>query len=229
MSDRTITRHNPSRARTRFLPGSTFKIPNTLIALETGVAPGADFEIAWDESLRPTSGFWAKSWSQDHTLRSALQNSVYWYYQELARRIGSERMQLYLDQFEYGNKSMAGGLDQFWLHGDLRISPDEQVRFLQRLYSGELGVSGKSTEILKDLLVLEDGGDFRLSGKTGTVGVAPGRELAWLVGYVERGERVFLFALNVEGEEVWERWGQPDERLELVRSILRELSVLRSS
>jgi beta-lactamase class D len=135
-------------------------------------------------------------------------------------------MQHYLDQFEYGNKSMAGGLDQFWLHGDLRISPDEQVRFLRRLYSGELGVSGRSTKILKDLLVLEDSGDSRLSGKTGTVGITPGRELAWLVGYVERGKRVFFFALNVEGEEVWERWGQPEDRMELVRSILRELSVL---
>jgi beta-lactamase class D len=69
------------------------------------VAPDADFKLAWDESLRPTTGFWAKSWSQDHTLRSALQNSVYWYYQELARRIGSEGMQFYLDQFEYGNQS----------------------------------------------------------------------------------------------------------------------------
>ncbi|MCP3996640.1 MAG: class D beta-lactamase [bacterium] len=222
----TITRYNPARARKRFVPASTYKIPNTLIALETGVAPDADFELAWDENLRPDTGFWAKSWSQDHTLRSALRHSVYWYYQELARRIGSQRMQLYLDRFEYGNRSMGGGLDQFWLHGDLRISPDEQVEFLRRLFAGELGVSERSIEILRDLLVLESNSEYRLSGKTGTVNITPSRELAWLVGYIERDQSLLFFALNVEGEEVWERWGPPEKRLELVRTILRSLSVL---
>ncbi|MCP5117266.1 MAG: hypothetical protein GY953_41100, partial [bacterium] len=67
---------------------------------------------------------------------------------------------------------------------------------------------------------------YRLSGKTGTVNVTPSRELAWFVGYVERGKNLHFFALNVEGEEVWERWGSPERRLALVRTILRSLSVL---
>jgi beta-lactamase class D len=227
--DGDVTRYNPARARRRFLPASTYKIPNTLIALETGVAPDADFKLGWDEKLRPATGFWARSWSQDHTLRSALRHSVVRYYQELARRVGSEQMQFYLDRFEYGNRSMGGGLDQFWLDGDLRISPDEHVEFLRRMYNGTLGVSERSTEILKDILVLENTTEYRLSGKTGTASITPGRSLAWLVGYVERDDRVSFFALNVEGEEVWERWGLPERRLALVRSILRSLSVLPES
>ncbi|MDJ0656554.1 MAG: penicillin-binding transpeptidase domain-containing protein [Xanthomonadales bacterium] len=226
MGNRSITRHNALRARTQFLPGSTFKIPNALIALETGVAPDADFELPWDPALRPATGFWARSWSREHTLRSALQHSVYWYYQEIARRIGAGAMQRYLDQFAYGNRSMAGGLDRFWLHGGLRISADEQVQFLRRLYFEELGVSPDSTDILKDILVLENAGDYRISGKTGTVNVGPDRELAWLVGYLEYGERRYFFALNVEGEVVWERWGGPGQRLQLVRSILGQLLAL---
>lgn len=222
----TITRYNPARARKRFVPASTYKIPNTLIALETGVAPDADFMLTWDENLRSGAGFWARAWSEDHTLRSALRHSVYWYYQELARRIGSQQMQHYLDRFEYGNRSMGGGLDQFWLRGDLRISPDEQVEFLRRLCAGELGVSERSTEILKDLLVLESNSKYRLSGKSGTVNITPSRELVWLVGYIERDKNLHFFALNVEGEEVWERWGLPEKRLELVRTILRSRSVL---
>jgi len=224
--DGLVTRYNPVRARRRFIPASTYKIPHALIALETGVAPDADFKLPWDEKTRPATGFWTDSWSQDQTLRSALRNSVYWYYQEIARRVGSTRMQFYLDQFDYGNRSMGGGLDQFWLHGDLRISPDEQVEFLRRMYAGELGVSERSTEILKDLLVLEDTEEYRLSGKTGTAGLSPGRALAWLVGYVEVDDRLSFFALNVEGDEVWDRWGLPEERLALVRSILRRLSVI---
>ncbi len=222
----TITRHNPERARTRFLPASTYKIPHTLIALETGVASGADFELPFDESLRPERGFWADAWSRDHTLRSALQSSAYWYFQEIARRVGPERMQRYLDQFDYGNRSMGGGLDQFWLHGGLRISADEQVRFLERFLAGELGVSERSTRILREILVLEQQDGVRISGKTGTVDVTPTRELLWVVGFVERGERTVYFALKVEGEQAWERWGDPEARLGLVKSLLRELDVL---
>jgi beta-lactamase class D len=223
-----VTRYNPERARRRFLPASTFKIANALIALETGVASDAEFMLAYDSTAHRGPGFWAESWSRDHTLRSAMRNSVYWYYQEIARGVGAERMQRYLDQFDYGNRDMNGGVDRFWLHGDLRISPDEQVRFLQRMHRRELGASERATRILQDILVLEDSGEYRLSGKTGTADVTPTREMAWLVGYVERGEHVSYFALNVEGEQVWEQWGQPARRLELVRALLRELAAIPS-
>lgn len=135
----------------------------------------------------------------------------------------------YLERFGYGNQSMAGGLDRFWLEGGLRVSPDEQVRFIQRMYEGELEVSERSIEILKSIMVLERGPDYTLSGKTGTADVTPTRELAWLVGYVERGGDVWYFALNMEGEEVWERWGSPTARRALVSEILAELGVLPGS
>lgn len=217
---------NPDRAAERFLPASTFKIPNTLIALETGVASGPDHLIEFDPSLRG-DGFWIDVWSQDHTLRSAIRNSVVWYYQALAREIGEERMLRYLKQFEYGNCSIEGGVDRFWLgSGGLRISPDEQVRFLQRMYEGRLGVSDRSTEILKEILVLEENPQYRLSGKTGTADVTSTRELAWLVGYVERDGNIWYYALNVEGEQVWETWGPPVERLNLLRRLLRQLEII---
>lgn len=135
-------------------------------------------------------------------------------------------MQAYLDQMDYGNRDIGGGIDQFWLHGDLRISPNEQVRFLERMYSGELGLSPRTTQVVKEILVLEENADYRLSGKTGTADVTPTRELAWLVGFVERGREVWFFALNMEGEQVWEQWGHSAKRIALVRSLLQELEVL---
>lgn len=218
--------YGPDRANRRFIPASTFKIPHTLIALETGVVAGPDHLMPWDSTTASDGGFWATSWSRDHTLRSAVQNSVYWYFQKTAVSVGEERMQRYLDQFEYGNRDTGGGLDQFWLHGQLKISPMEQVFFLQRMYAGELGVSDRATRILKDILVLEEGQGYRLSGKTGTADVTPSRELAWLVGYVEQEEQVWFFALNMEGEDVWERWGSQGARLDLLKSILEEQRVL---
>lgn len=221
-----VIRHNTVRAEQRFIPASTYKIPNSLIALETGVAKGAEHVISWDSAVKPTKGFWSNEWSKDHTLRSAIRFSVYWYYQALARDVGAERMQEYLNQFDYGNRSMDGGLDRFWLYGDLRISPNEQVRFLERMYNGKLGLSARSTRIVKEILLLEERADYRLSGKTGTADVTPTRELAWLVGFVEREKEVWFYALNLEGEQVWEQWGSSSKRLALVRSLLQELEVL---
>ncbi len=221
-----LTWHNPRRSAERFLPASTFKIPNTLIALETGVATGAQFSIPFDSIRDRRDGFWTPEWSQDQTLRSAFQNSVYWFYQEIARRIGETRMREYLELFDYGNQDMGGGVDRFWLEGALRISPREQVEFIRKFHEGTLGVSARSTEILKDIMILDEQPGYVFSGKTGTAGVTATRELAWLVGFVERGGSVWYYALNLEGEAVWERWGQPVARQQLVVSILRELGVL---
>ena len=222
----TYTRHNPVRAKERFIPASTYKIPHSVIALETGVASGADHKIRWDSTSTPRSGFWPDIWSQDHTLKTAIRNSVVWYYQEIARGVGRERMQKYVDTLKYGNKNIEGDLDLFWLTGELRISPDEQVQFLRKLYEGQLPVKKITTDTVKDILVLENTPSYRISGKTGTANITETQELLWLVGYVERDENVWYYAFNMGAEEAWELWGNPPKRLELVKSLLKELEVI---
>jgi beta-lactamase class D len=198
-----IIRHNPERASRRFLPASTFKIASTLIALETGVADGRTFALAWDSVAAPRQPWWPASWGRDHTLETALRNSVVWFYQELARRIGAERMQMHLDRFDYGTRDLSGGIDRFWLTGGLGISAEEQVQFLRRFHSGALGVSDRATQLVKDLLVMEDSVGYRLSGKTGWAGLGDttGAGIGWLVGYVERDGSVDFYAMNLEIRE----------------------------
>jgi beta-lactamase class D len=152
---------------------------------------------------------------------------VVWYYQELARRIAPERMRAHLAQFQYGNQNIGGGIDQFWLRGDLRVSAEEQIDFLRRFYTGQLGVSQRSTEIVKKIMVLEETPEYRLSGKTGTAPIGGGTEIAWLVGYVEGQGRVYYYALNLQGQgvAVWDR----ARRVAVTKEILRELGVLPGS
>lgn len=220
---RTV-RYNPERARTRFLPASTFKIPNTLIALETGIASGPDFPLARDSTVAPRQAWWPAVWIQNHTLRTALPNSVVWYYQDLARRIGAERMQAYVDRFGYGNRDISGGIDRFWLTGGLRISPNEQVEFLRRFYNAELGVSERSTKIARELLVLEETPEYRLSGKSGWAGLgepnAP--QIGWLVGYLERGNEAYFFATNIDVRTSEDAGA----RLAITKAILGDLGLL---
>lgn len=215
--------HGEERARTRYLPASTFKIASSLIALETGVAEDLDLALPFDPEATPPADWWPESWRRDQTMRTAFRDSVYWYYQEIARRIGPERMRSHLTRWSYGNEEAGPEVDSFWLHGDLRISPLEQVDFLRRLHHGELGASERSTALVKELMLLEERSGWRLSGKTGTSEATPTRERGWLVGWLEGPDgEVLFYALHMEGERVWEEW-PPRQRTELVWRILEAL------
>jgi beta-lactamase class D len=177
------------------LPASTFKIPNSIIALETGVVTDPDKDVfKWDGVVRSI-----EAWNKDHTLRSAIAVSAVPVYQEIARRIGQERMQKYVDLFEYGNRDIGGGIDQFWLTGDLRIDPVQQVDFVDRLRRGVLPVSKRSQDLVRDILPVAKVGDSIIRAKSGLLGAEAGKpQLGWMVGWAEKGSEQTVFALNMD-------------------------------
>jgi beta-lactamase class D len=225
-NDRYI-RYNEARCRVRFSPKSTFKIPNSLIGLETGVIRDADFVIPWNRQKYPPQDNWNQypfqHWGQDHTLRSAIKYSVVWYYRELALRVGEQRMKKHVKAFKYGNQNISGGIDNFWLGGGLKISADEQVEFLKKFYAGRLPVSGRSLEIVKDILVLKQTPAYKLSAKTGGGSIAEGTYIGWFVGYLETQGNVYFFATNIEGASYPEI---RDKRIDVTKRILTELGLL---
>ncbi len=200
--DRYI-RHNEARCRTRFSPKSTFKIPNSLIGLETNVIRDADFVIGWNRAKYPPQPNWNQEpfihWGRDHTLRSAFKHSVVWYYRELALRVGEERMKRHVAALDYGNEQVSGAVNDFWLNDSLKISADEQVEFLKRFYDGRLPVSSGAVNIVKEILVTEQTPEYKLSAKTGGGSVGADVYIGWYVGYLETKGNVYFFATNVEG------------------------------
>ncbi len=218
--DRTYE-HNPQRNKTPFLPASTFKIPNALISLETGVIANELSVLTWDGIQRSVP-----EWNRDLNLKEAMKLSAVWFYQVLARRVGHEQMQKWVTHIGYGNQKIGdkAEIDQFWLRGELRITPQEQVQFLRRLYKGELPVSKRSLSIVKDMMVMEQTPDYTLRGKTGWVGfgenVKP--QIGWYVGYLEKGKEVYFFATNIEIRNKKDA----SARLELTRRCFKDLGVL---
>jgi beta-lactamase class D len=196
--DYLLIASDKERSGQAMLPASTFKIPNSLIALETGVVVDPDKDIfKWDGVVRSIEG-----WNRDHTLRSAIAASAVPVYQEIARRIGAERMQKYVDLLEYGNRDIGGGIDQFWLTGNLRIDPVQQVDFVDRLRRGALPVSKRSQELVRDILPVTKSGDAVIRAKSGLLGAEVGKpSLGWLVGWAEKGSAQTVFALNVDCRE----------------------------
>jgi len=208
---------NAERHTKGFLPASTFKIPNSLIALETGVVQDADHPVfKWDGVKREV-----EAWNKDHTLRSGFRVSAVWMFQEIARQITPTRMRVYISQFGYGNGNIGGNEDSFWLDGKLRISALQEVEFLERFYIGKLPVNPKSMEIVKDIMFLEKIGNATLRGKTGWIPSGDDK-IGWFVGWVERGDDAYLFALNLDPNEE----KHVAARISIAKSLLTQLGAL---
>jgi beta-lactamase class D len=201
--------YNLERCSRRFSPASTFKIMNSLIALESNIAPNENMIIQWDGITRKPD------WDKNLSMREAFKVSSVPYYQELARRIGAVEMQKWIDTVRYGNKRTGGALDQFWLNDTLQISPDEQVGFMKKLYFDKLPMSQRSQRIVRSMMLQEDSTNYKLYYKTGTeFNPEDPKHLtkAWIVGFVERKEiqktvltkkvetnyRPYFFAMHIE-------------------------------
>lgn len=191
-----LTVYNEVKCKKRVPPCSTFKIVNSLIGLETGVLQDENTLLKWDGTKYPIP-----EWNKDHTLASAVSNSVVWYFQQVAAKIGEERMQSYLNRISYGNMDISGGITKFWLQSSLMVSPLEQVELLRNFHEYNLPFSSRNIDIVKKVLVLSKENGVAFSGKTGS-GISDGKGVnGWFVGYVERDNNVYYFAANIEAED----------------------------
>lgn len=187
-------RYNSMRCDSGFIPASTFKIPNSLIALEEGIIKDTSQIIKWDGHE------WTnKNWNQDQTLKSAMKYSCVWVYVGFAEQIGIDKYKEYINNFDYGNKDLTGPPTRFWLEGPFRVSANQQVEFLKKFYNYDLGISRQSTDIVKDILIREVGDNYILRGKTGTGELTDNEIIMWLVGYLETNNKPYFYALNITG------------------------------
>jgi beta-lactamase class D len=208
-SGRTTSDPSPV-CSTRLTPASTFKIPHALAALDARVVSGPHEIIRYDGSPQDFA-----RWKTDHDLASAMRDSVVWYFQRVAERLGAEREREYLAKFEYGNRDAGGRLTSFWLDGPLRISPQEQLSFLQRFFAGRLPVREDAARAVREILRQPEGRVVNAAGahdlaapwpigttvsaKTGR-GRTDGRLVTWLVGRVTREGRGWIFVSCVVGD-----------------------------
>lgn len=208
--------YNQKRAATRFLPASTFKIVNTLIALQEKAVKDENEIIKWD---RQDKGL--LDWNKDQNIKSAFPVSCVWFYQELAKKIGDEKYLLYLKKMDYGNAKTGKAVDSFWLDGDLRISAIEQLEVMKKIYNENYNFDKKYYEILKTLMIVDKKEHYVVRAKTGTaLRVTP--NIGWYVGYIEVNNDVWFFACNLE-------MTKPEDgrfRKELIYNALKGLKII---
>ena len=210
---------NETRARQRFIPASTFEIPNALVGLDAGSIADEREVFYWDRKPRVRA-----SWERDQTLATGMRDSVVWMFQEIARRTGRERMREGIERLGYGNRDMRGGIELFWLQGALRVSAFEQVDFLRKLSEGALAATQRAQRLVRDALVVERTRHYTLYAKTGSSG-ATKNATWWWVGWVERkGRASGVFAMNFAPTSSSVR----EDRVTIGRAILVDAGVLPS-
>lgn len=205
-----------ARSETRFIPASTFKIPNTLIGLSEGVVENVDEVLPYGGKPQPYS-----SWEKDMSLRDALPISNVPVYQGLARRITVERMAKNLNVIGYGNSEVGSVVDRFWLAGPLKISAVEQAIFLAELAQNKLPYPSEIQDQVREITLIEQGETWSLHGKTGWSDT-PDPDVGWWVGWVLKEGKVYSFALNIDIVDAFDA----KKRVSLGRESLSVLGIL---
>lgn len=208
------------------LPASTFKVINTLIALETGVIADEDEIIEWPGKTDTVKYGYRPDIYRDMSMKDAFRLSAGWAYVELARQIGKERYQKILTESGYGNADISIEDPDFWNFGNLKISPANQVKILTGVYEETLPFSKRSFKILKEIMKEEQGENYILRAKTGWTRDG-GKDTGWWIGYVERGDNVYFFATRLIKERDTKNPNFGRCRKEITLKILRQLGIIK--
>ena len=215
-----ITVYNMELDTQRVTPGTTFDIINTLVGLETGVLTDDKMVVKWDGIQRPDS-----NWNKDLNLNEAYKTDATPYFQGIAKLIGKDKMQYWLDSLQYGNKKIGASIDSFWLDNQLRISPDEQVGLMFQLYFDKLPFSKYAQQIVRKLMLAEDNTLYKFSYKTGTGFDEKGNAIGWVIGWVEENRHVYFFSTFVRSPN--KNIDMKTIELKITKNILSEMGFFK--
>lgn len=215
-ADGEITVYNMALDTMRLTPASTFKIVNSLVGLQTGAVTNEKMIIPWDGIKRPNN-----DWNKNMDIREAFKVSCVPFYQEVARRIGKDTMQQWIDSLSYGNKNIAGPIDSFWLNNNLKISPDEQLGLLKRLYFDQLPFRKSVQQTVRDMMLQEDNTAYKLSYKTGWGFDEANNAIGWIAGWIEENRHVYFFVTLVKTPD--HNIDMRKVRLDITKDVLKDL------
>ncbi|HPH84651.1 MAG TPA: class D beta-lactamase [Ferruginibacter sp.] len=215
-ADGEITVYNMALDTMRLTPASTFKIVNSLIGLQTGAVTNEKMIIPWDGIKRPNN-----DWNKNMDIREAFKVSCVPFYQEVARRIGKDTMQQWIDSLSYGNRNISGPIDSFWLNNNLKISPDEQLGLLKMLYFDQLPFRKSVQQTVRDMMLQEDNTAYKLSYKTGWGFDEANNSIGWIAGWIEENRHVYFFVTLVKTPD--QAVDMRKVRLDITKDVLKEL------
>jgi beta-lactamase class D len=114
------------------------------------------------------------------------------YYQNLIAKIGRPAILKTIDSIHYGKGIVSADSTNYWSNGSIRITADEQLGFIKKMYFNQLPFQKRSQDLFKKLILKEDNSNYKLSYIN-----AQDKNLndAWWVGYVEENKHIYFFVL----------------------------------
>ncbi|SHG44757.1 beta-lactamase class D [Fodinibius roseus] len=204
------------------LPASTFKIPNSLIILESKVVANEKEIIKWDGTEKSHLGMVIEAWNQDTDLETAFKNSTVWFYVEASKKIKREQYIRTLQKLNYGNGNLKEKGNDFWNYGDFTVTPKNQIEYLIKLYENRLPFSKKNISIVKRIMISESSDSLTFRGKTGWTR-KNGQDIGWWVGYLETNDNVYFFATRLTKDKNEKNPDFLSGRKEVTKRILKEI------
>jgi len=224
-ADGKVTVYNLALDTMRFLPASTFKIVNSLIGVEIGKITDEKMLIKWDGVIRVfPNGDTAAAWNRDLDFTEAFKVSAVPYFQEVARRIGRDTMQQWIDSIHYGNTKIGRNIDSFWLDNSMKVSADEQLGLVKRLYFDQLPFQKRTQQIVRDAMIQEDNTLYKLCYKTGWGFDENSNNIGWVTGWVEENQHPYFFTLLVKSPD--RHFDMKQARLNILTGILKQCGFL---
>lgn len=209
-----ITVYNMKLDTQRLSTGTSFKIPETLIGIQTGKIINENSTLDNDSSAK-----------NNLTLKQAFAGSSIPYFQSLAREIGKDTLKFWLDSLGYGNKKISGPVDSFWLNNDLKISPDEQLGLMSKLYFDQLPFQKYAQEMVASMMLQEDDSLYKFSYATGNGLDEKNHQIAWNLGWIEENRHIYFFVTFIKTPD--ESMDVKTTAINISKSVLKALGFFK--
>ena len=108
------------------------------------------------------------------------------------------------------------------MESSLKISPIEQVQLLYQLEENQWGFKAENINAVKKAILIDVQKNGRLYGKTGT-GMINGKNVnGWFIGFVDKGDDRFYFAINIQNMD---GQAQGSKAAEIAKQILHHKKI----
>ena len=179
------------------LPASTFKIVNTLVALQEGIISSTDDTIRFSNREVDTTRYGYRPGTyNDVKVSEAFKKSIVWVYRDFSQQINHSTYLKYLNEINYSNRRVESELIDFWNYGSFGVTPIEQIEMLKSLYNLELPFEKDVQIAVKEIMCngLYDG--YKVYGKTGWTR-SEDSHIGWWVGFIDFDQGPIFFATRI--------------------------------
>jgi beta-lactamase class D len=179
-----FTIYDLERFRKPVSPAQTFHIFSSLVALHTGKLTDDSSTVVGADSASSTL-----------TLSQAFKNNSEAHFKSIANLIGKDTLKYWMDSVKYGNKKIGNDVAAFWMNDTLKISPDEQLGLIKRLYFKQHPFRASVQEQVKKMMIVLNNAQYQMAYQQANI-VRGNQQQAWVVGWIEENRHVYPFVLS---------------------------------